>query len=281
MENELKNIEEMQKLINELRKSKAELEESYRELQDSKNKLVQAEKLAFAGRMAASVAHEIRNPITVISMAIHQLHRSLKEDDPNRQYTDAIIKNTDRLNHLITEFVNCVRPPELRMKYKNINDILDSVINFVKVKTENQNIKVIKKFDKSLPLVKVDESHLERAFLNIILNAIESIQEEGNLTITTQKSYNSVIIKFEDTGNGISDEDIMRIFDPFFTTKEKGMGLGLSITYAIITSHDGTIDVESLADTKDRAHPLRGYPDEAGADKGTIFTVELPLRKKD
>lgn len=263
MKDDQKSIEEMQNLIAELTESKIKLVESYKELQESRDKLIQHEKLSFAGRMAASVAHEIRNPITIISMAISQLHKSLKESDPNRQYTNAIIKNTDRLNHLIAEFVNCVRPPDLRIRYKNINDILDSAINFAKIKIENQNIEIIKKFDKSLPIIKVDEEHIERAFLNIILNAIESIQYKGgSLTIITYKTENSIIIKFEDTGTGISEEDIIRIFDPFFTTKEKGMGLGLSVTYAIITSHNGTIDIESKI------------------EKGTVFTIELPLTKK-
>lgn len=262
MGNNQKHIEEMERLIAELTESKEKLEKSYREFEESKDKLVQSEKLAFAGRMAASVAHEIRNPITVISMAIHQLHNNLKTDDPNREYTDAIIKNIDRLNHLITEFVNCARPPQLKMRNRDINVILDSVINFIKVKTDEQNIKIIKNFDRNIPLARVDSEHLERAFLNVVLNAIESMPDGGNLTINTSQEHDSIVIKFLDTGKGIKEEDVIRIFDPFFSTKEKGMGLGLSVTYATIISHNGTIDVES------------------SVGKGTTFTINLLLSSK-
>ena len=258
-----RDIGEMKHIIEELTRAKDELETSYKELEESKDQLVRSEKLAFAGRMAASVAHEIRNPLNVVSMSIQRLQEELKKDDPRRKYLLAVNKNIDKLNYLITEFVNCARPPMLKMRPCDIHKVLNNVLTFIRDRCQKQKVKVIKNFTPKLPKIKIDEQHMRQAFLNIVLNALQAMPDRGELKIETRFEGDAVVIKFSDNGVGIPEEDIKKIFDPFFTTREKegGMGLGLSVVYGIIGSHGGLIDIESKK------------------GKGATFSVSLPIKK--
>ncbi len=248
-------------LINELIQSKEELRNSYAELNESKDEVIRSEKLAYTGRIAASIAHEIRNPLTNVIMAIGHLKETFKPDELNVKDVAIIERNTERINYLITELLNCARPPRLNIHPYDVHTVLKTVLEATKTKIKAQRIKVVKRFTTKPSTIKMDKEHIERAFLNIVINAIESMPKGGDLTIITEVNRNFFIIKIQDTGGGILEKDIIKVFDPFFTTKPKGVGLGLAVCYGIIVSHGGTIEVQSKR------------------KKGSVFTVSLPLPK--
>jgi len=255
---EKKQVNALAEAIKIDQKRAAELEKSYYELQQSKDQLVQSEKLAFAGRMAASVAHEIRNPLNMMVMSIQLLQQELPKKDPRREMADIIMRNLTRIERLVTELVNCARPPRLKMTNANIHMIMNSVINTIKEKCNTQKIKIVKNFNSRIPRIRLDKERIEETILNIAKNSIESMPKGGTLTLSTDWDSDSVNIDIVDTGSGIPEKDMIRIFDPFFTTKKSGTGLGLAVSYAIISGHNGFINLESK--------------------KGrTSFTIELPI----
>ena len=219
-----------------------------------------SERLAFTGRIAASIAHEIRNPSTNVSLALQQLSQTFNPQGPQKEYVEIIEKNINRINGLITELLNCARPPELHMEPHNIHELLEEVLESVSTKIRAQKIVPVKKFHADPAVLKVDKKHMERALLNLILNAIEAMPRQGGrLTVATESSQKNLLIKIADTGKGIAEENIIKIFDPFFSSKPTGVGLGLTTCYGVIVSHGGTIEVESKP------------------SKGSLFTVVLPV----
>lgn len=247
------------KIIEDEKKRTEELKKAYRELQDSKDALVRSEKLAYTGRIAASIAHEIRNPLANVTISAQQCKKVIKPEEPQARHVEIIERNIGRINFLITELLNCARPPKLNLKPYNVHKVIRSVVESLKNKIRLQRIKVLKKFTFNPFRIMIDREQIERAFLNIVLNAIEAMPKKGKLTIITEINKNLFVVKIQDNGKGIPEKDIIRIFDPFFSTKPDGVGLGLTLCYGIIVSHDGTIEVESKP------------------KKGTIFTVSLPV----
>ncbi|NQT59679.1 MAG: ATP-binding protein [Bacteroidetes bacterium] len=221
------------------------------------------ERLAFTGRIAAGIAHEIRNPSTNITLALNQLKNTFEPEGKQKKYVGIVERNLHRINYLITELLNCARPPELNMQPYNIHEILENVLASVDEKIKSKQITVFKEFASTNFTIHVDKEYIERVFLNLILNSIEAIAEtDGGLTISTQNKQKCFLIKIEDNGIGIPEEDIIKIFDPFFSSKQGGIGLGLTTCYGCIVSHGGTIEVTSEP------------------SKGSIFTVLLPLTNK-
>lgn len=225
-----------------------------------KEESIQSERLAFTGRIAASIAHEIRNPLGNLSLSAQLLKDAFTEDSPWAKHIEVIMRNTERINFLITELLNCARPPKLNIEPHDIHDILESILDFIKTKIGSRPIEVSKSFDLEIPLINVDKEQIDRAFSNVMINAVESMPHNGQMTITTAVEEGFVVVRIQDTGEGIPEDDIIRIFDPFFSTKPSGIGLGLSMTYGIIASHDGTITVESKR------------------QNGTVFAISLPIR---
>lgn len=254
-----RDMSKIRTLIFELTRSREKLESSYAELRDSKDAVVRSEKLAFTGRIAASIAHEIRNPLTNVIMAAQQLAKVLKTKEPQLRQIEMILHNTERINYLITELLNCARPPKLNLLKSNIHQLLDEVLESVKTKIAVQKIKINRKYAAKPALINLDREQIERAFLNIIINAIDAMPRGGRLTILTEQRGNLLVVKIQDSGKGIPEADIIRIFDPFFSSKPGGVGLGLTICYGIIVSHQGTIEVESKLGV------------------GSTFTVALPV----
>lgn len=233
---------------------------SYEEFGDKKEAFVRSERLAFTGRIAASIAHEIRNPLGNVYMSVQQLKKGCASDSPWVKHIEVITRNTERVNFLITELLNCARPPKLNIEPYNIHQVLESVLDSVMTNIVSQHIKVRKKLNAELSIINVDNEQIKRVFSNVMINAIESMPKNGELTVVTENDENNFIVKIKDTGNGIPEEDIIRIFDPFFSTKSSGVGLGLSICYGIVVSHGGLIGVESET------------------NKGTTFAISLPIR---
>lgn len=239
-----------------------ELRESYVELRESKDELVRSEKLAFTGRIAANIAHELRNPLTNVAISVEQLKKTIKPKDPIGEDLDIIERNTERANHLITELLNCARPPKLNIRFNDANRVLKNALESARTKIRSQKIHVVKKFASRKPAkIKMDKEQMERTFSNLITNAVEAMRKRGKLTIITELNKDFFAVKIQDNGRGIPAKDIIRIYDPFFSTKSSGVGLGLTLCYGIIVGHGGTIGVES----KPR--------------KGTVFTVSLPVTR--
>lgn len=228
---------------------------------ESEDKLILSERLAFTGRIAASIAHEIRNPLTNVVMSIQQL-KKIKLKNLRAKHIEIIERNTERINFLITELLNCARPPKLDIQSYDIHRVLENILDSTKIKITSQKIKVIKNFTSKPSTMSIDKEHMERAFSNIVLNAIDAMSKGGKLLIITELNEDFFVVKIQDTGRGIPEEDIIRIFDPFFSSKPGGVGLGLTLCYGIIVSHSGTIEVESKL------------------KKGTTFTISLPLGRK-
>ena len=269
-EEELKNVytaaakaeKEKAKAAQSLQKRVAELEKAYAEIEASKDEMIRTEKLAHTGRIAASIAHEVRNPLTNLTMSIRQLGKGIKPESSKAKYIEIIERNTERINYLITELLNCARPPKLDMQPHNIHRVLENVLESVMTKIKSKRIKVVKRFTSEKSIIGVDKELVERVFLNIVINAIEAMSRAGKLIIITEVNQDLFGVKIQDNGQGINQKDIIKIFDPFFSTKSGGIGLGLTLCYGIIVSHGGTIEVESEP------------------KKGTIFTVSLPADHK-
>ncbi len=226
---------------------------------DRREASVLSERLAFTGRIAASIAHEIRNPLSNVSLSVQQLREAFPDDSPWARHVDIITRNTERINFLITELLNCARPPKLNILPYDIHEILDGVLDSLKTQMTSQSIDVRKRFTLRAPVANVDKEQINRVFSNVMINALESMAHGGRLTITTGIDGSFFVVEMKDTGEGIPEEDIIRIFDPFFSTKTSGVGLGLSTTYGIVVSHGGTIGVESEW------------------KRGAIFTISLPM----
>ena len=256
-----RDISKIKELIDELTRSQEELKTSYTELKVSKDDLVRSEKLAYTGRIAASIAHEIRNPLTNVSMSVQQLKKGNKIKQDGFKHVEIVERNIERINFLITELLNSARPVKLNLKACNIHKFLKELLGSLKPKIDLQRIKVIKNFSPQAPILTIDQEQMQRAFTNLINNAIEAMSHGGTLTILTELNGNYFLVKIKDTGKGIPEKDVIRIFDPFFSTKTQGVGLGLTICYGIIVSHGGTIEVESKF------------------KKGSFFTVSLPIEQ--
>lgn len=235
-------------------------EDSYKGIGNQGKESVLSERLAFTGRIAASIAHEIRNPLGNVSIAAQQLKKAYSEDSPWSKHIEVIIRNTERINFLITELLNCARPPELNIRPHDMHGIIENVLDSIKISLSTQWIKVIKKFDAKPSIINVDREHINRVFLNVVINSVEAMPKGGIITISTSIESDFFVVKIKDTGVGIPEEDIIKIFDPFFSTKRMGVGLGLSIVYGIVVSHGGRISVESTW------------------KRGTVFTISLPTK---
>ncbi len=243
-----------------------EVSRANKELRDTQEQLIQTEKLAALGRLSADVAHEINNPLGGIKNCLYLLSDSVSKNKKN--YLEIAEREVDRIASIVRRLLDLYRPQKEIMTLTNVNVPLDEILTVTKNQIANRNVKIIKDFDTKLPDVMASSEHLKQVFLNIILNAVESMPEGGELAIRTYPHPTGepeIKIEFADTGCGITEEEIDNIFDPFFTTKKggKGTGLGLSVSYGVIQRHDGRIEVKS----------------EVG--KGTTFIVSLPIQEKE
>jgi two-component system nitrogen regulation sensor histidine kinase GlnL len=219
-----------------------------------------ADRLATMGTLASGLAHEIKNPLGGIRGAAQLLQRETLSPD-SQECLGIIIKESDRVNHLITELLSFSKPKNLRMEPVNLNEILDETISLESVRTEKR-IKFIREYDPSLPPVSADAHSLKQVLVNMFKNASEALPETGgeirvrsridtNYKIREatdakgERSTRMVVAEISDNGAGISKENLEKIFTPFFTTKDEGHGLGLAMSQRIVNEHGGFLRVES------------------------------------
>jgi two-component system, NtrC family, sensor histidine kinase HydH len=210
---------------------------------------LEREKAAMLAEMAPVFAHEIRNPLGSIKGAAQYLKEEANTDE-QQELLNVIIEGTDRLNTVVSKFLDYARPYQLSFKLQNINVIIQKAISIIAANKLVEEITIIQELDKNLPDVEVDEQQFMQVILNIALNAIESMPQGGALTFCTSSRESdiegSISVKISDTGTGINKKDLKDIFKPFFTTKERGVGLGLAICQKIIKEHSGNISVKSI-----------------------------------
>jgi two-component system NtrC family sensor kinase len=237
------------------------VEERTRELRETQGFLVQSEKLASLGKMAAGVAHEINNPLTSILLNTHLMLEKLDKRHDFYENLSLIADETSRCTEIVKGLLEFARqnPPE--KVYTDVNDLIERTAQLLENQASFQNIRIVRDLDPSLPPVKLDKNKIQQVFWNLMLNAFEAMPKGGQLTVLGRLSGDKryVEIRFVDTGVGIPKENIHKLFDPFFTTKSSGTGLGLAVTYGIIEQHDGKIEVKS----------------EIG--QGTVFTLSFPV----
>ena len=204
------------------------------------------EKFAATGRIARTIAHEVRNPLTNINLATSQLKTDIPASDENLLYLFGIIdRNSNRINKLISDLLNSTKFTELRFTTVAVNDILDESLAMAKDRIELNHVFIKKNYTTKCKL-NIDTGKIKIPFLNIIINAIEAMEPgKGVLEITTKEEGGKCVIKITDNGKGMDAEELSKIFEPYYTNKSKGHGLGLTNTQNIIFNHQGTISVES------------------------------------
>ncbi|MDD5356241.1 MAG: ATP-binding protein, partial [Candidatus Omnitrophica bacterium] len=247
-------------------KKAEELKIAYDGLKEMQYKLIQSEKLKAIGQLASGIAHEMRNPLGIIMQGVAYLEQIISPEAKEPRETLSIVKESaQRADRIVISLLDFSKATKLELHPEYIDSILESSLNLVK--TELKNIEVIREIQKDLPKVLVDKNKLTQVFINLFMNAIHAMPEAGKLTIRSflkqlEETRNSidgrlsgdsfaagekaVVVEIEDTGAGISEENLKKIFDPFFTTKgpAKGTGLGLSLSQNIIIMHKGLIEVK-------------------------------------
>ena len=241
----------------------------YERVVDVEEQLRQNEKLSALGLLAAEVAHEIRNPLTVMKLLYHSLDLKFPDGDPRAKDARIIDSKIEHLNKIVEQILAFARTTEPKFSLVNLNELIDELGLLVRHKLANQNIRLVRELQPDLPLVLGDAPQLEQAFLNLILNAAEAMPEGGKLTIkshTLRELDNSsgslqIVVEFKDTGQGMSEELQRRAFTEVLSSaKAKGTGLGLAIVGRIIETHRGTIRIKSQI------------------GRGTAIRVLLPLK---
>jgi signal transduction histidine kinase len=229
---------------NELKNRIAELNHANKELIEMRRE----EKFAASGRIARIIAHEVRNPLTNIDLAVSQIKEEVnKESEDLDMLFDMVTRNSNRINQLITELLNATRFTDLVFKNTSINLLLDEALEMAKDRIELNKISIQKHYNEDMGKILVDAGKVKIALLNIIINAIEAMQhtDQGELILSTRAENNKCVVEISDNGIGMDNTALSRLFEPYYTTKHKGNGLGLANTHNIILNHKGSIDVSS------------------------------------
>jgi signal transduction histidine kinase len=256
-------VEKEEKAHAELNIAHQELSTYVQQLKESQEQLIQAEKLTSLGQMAASIAHEINNPLAGVLVYTQLLSKKMAGDTLKEEealdYLSKMESEVSRCSRIIRNLLDFARQTEPMLRLVDINQVIEQVLAMVGHQAQLQNVEVVKEFSPSLPKVMADFDQLQQIFTNLTLNAIQAMPDGGRLTIRSSAVDGEVRIDVQDTGCGISKENMDKLFTPFFTTKAKGkgVGLGLAVAHGIIERHKGRIKVQS----------------EVG--KGTTFSVYL------
>lgn len=258
------DITDRKKMEKELERHQSHLEvmveERTQELKISQKQLLHSEKLASLGKLTGAISHEFNNPLQGVKNVIEILKNSVSSAKEVK-FANLGEKECDRMANMIRGLQDFYKPTSNKVYSIDINKCIEEVLFLQNISLQERGIQVNKHFFDNLPKVEVVEDQIKQVLLNLIQNSADSIEGEGQIILTTQKQDSHVVIKIQDTGQGISEDDQKNIFEPFFSTKDgKGTGLGLSISYGIIQDHGGEIKVKSKL------------------NKGATFTIILPLK---
>ena len=248
-------------LLDTMHRTQAQLEESHETLR-------QTEKLALVGKLAAGVAHSVRNPLTSVKLRLFSLERSLTLDTQQREDFEVIADEIRHLDAIVSNFLEFSRRPKLRMQTVSPSDVVDNTLQLLKHRIESFNVQVQLHRAERLPVVKGDPEQLKEALVNLVLNACEAMGYDGRLDITEERGIinplgRAVVIRIADSGPGVPIDRRDDIFQPFFSTKEEGTGLGLPIAKSIFEEHGGWLHLHSAP------------------GRGATFVAVLPALKDD
>ncbi|MCK4509834.1 MAG: hypothetical protein KAU27_14895 [Desulfuromonadales bacterium] len=238
-----------------------------RKLLNVSDQLVRSEKLASLGQLVAGIAHEINNPLAGILIFANIFAEDQRLDENQRKDALTIVHETNRCADIVKRLLDFSRTSIPDKQLKSLSTIMESTLALVMHHANVNDVEIVRHYGVNLPDIEVDPTQIEQVFINLLVNACHAMPMGGRMTIVmrTDQERDLIVTTIEDTGQGISEENLGRIFDPFFTTKNQeldgvaGTGLGLSVSYGIIENHGGQIKVQSVV----------GH--------GTVFTVELPI----
>ena len=226
-------------------KAEGIIEERARERRELESQLNHAERLAALGQMVAGVSHEVRNPLGIIRSTAELLGGMPDATEAQQKLSSVIIEESSRLNNVVTEFLDFARPQQPNFQDCNLEEIIRKNLQFLQPELEKEKISVQDNLDGRSLRLRADPQMLYRAFLNVFMNGIQAMKNGGTLKVDVAEEKDHYVVGIEDTGCGISQENLGKIFDPFFSTKDKGSGLGISIVRNIIEGHKGSIWIES------------------------------------
>ncbi|PKL44410.1 MAG: hypothetical protein CVV41_07165 [Candidatus Riflebacteria bacterium HGW-Riflebacteria-1] len=232
------------------------------EISALEEQLKRADKLSALGVLAAGIAHEIRNPLTGMKMIVQLLQSEFGVKDPRSEPLHIIQSEIDRLESIIGNLLDFARPSKPKAIDVEPEKVVEDCYALIKNQLRKQNIRFVKKVMPDCPKIVGDPDQLKQVFINILTNAVQALQPEGELRVNIDQRDDFVVVAFEDTGSGIPANRLPDIFNPFMTTKEDGTGLGLSMALRIVEEHGGRIEVQSVV------------------DEGSIFTVYLPRKQE-
>lgn len=248
-----------------------DVDQTHAELQVSRQHLIQAEKLALVGKLAAGVAHSVRNPLTSVKMRLFSLEKSLDLSPVQREDFEVISEEIRHLDTIVRNFLEFSRPPKPKFQHMSLSGVVDMTLQLLKHRLETYGVDVRLVREAPLPGVDLDPEQIKEALVNLILNACDAMGENGRIEIVEQTGFMDplgrvAMVQLTDSGPGIPPELAGQVFQPFFSTKEEGTGLGLAIAQRIMEEHGGYIHLKP-------AHPGEGAP-------GASFLIVLPLREK-
>jgi len=261
-----KNADEIKALSHTVYGLMEDIDKTHSELEKSREHLLQTEKLALVGKLAAGMAHSIRNPFTSVKMRLFSLGRSLQLSDAQKDDLEVISEEIRHIDTIVQNFLEFSRPPKLKMQAISPSSVVDSAIQLLehRLKSYDVSIRVVREYP--LSDIQADPEQLKEVIVNLIVNACEAMQKGGSIIIREEETQKNplnpaAVIHISDNGPGISEAIREKVMQPFFTTKEEGTGLGLSIACRIVEEHQGGLDFVSA-------------PGE-----GTTFTITLPLQQ--
>jgi len=241
------------------------MDETYSELERSRETLLQAEKMALIGKLAAGTAHSIRNPLTSVKMRLFSLSRTLSLNTDQKEDFQVISEEIRHIDHIVQNFLEFSRPPKLKMQKVSPSEVIDLTIELLRHRLHTYEVEVVLERKTHLPQVTADPEQLKEVLVNILVNACEAMERGGIIRISEEEVESkergkTAVIRIEDNGPGIPVALQDKVLQPFFTTKEQGTGLGLSIAARIIEQHGGWLDLTSQE------------------GKGTTFIITLPAK---
>ena len=231
-----------------------------RDLKQSRDQLIQAERLATAGKMSASFAHEIRNPLSSMRMLAQMLMQKPEmSQEQHQQSLRYILEEIERIDSIVKGLMDFARPATLNLEQQSLTPVLQAVLDLMEANLAHHKIQLVLDLSPETPEIQFDSDKLKQTFMNVVLNAMEAMPQGGVLKVSTLTEDDSVCIQVVDTSVGIPAEDLEHLFEPFFTRKTRGTGLGLANVKRILEEHGGSVEIES------------------GPDEGTTVWMRLPI----